>query len=183
MEDRDRRSSTKNWLMSKVSHAGEDHRDAMFVGGSDDFVVLDRAAGLDDGFGAGVGRFVQAVAERIEGVGSHGRSFEIQAVGGGTHDRDFGRIDAAHLASADAENLIRRREHDGVRFYVTTNPPGEVERLVFLFGWFSFRHDFAGADVNLAGVPILDQHTTTHAAQIVAAALGLTHIELRASEC
>jgi len=33
-------------------------------------------------------------------------------------------------------------------------------------------------DVNLAGVPILDQHAAAHAAQIVAATLGLTHVEL-----
>ena len=32
--------------MPKMSHAGEDHRDAMFVGGGDDFVVFDRAAGV-----------------------------------------------------------------------------------------------------------------------------------------
>ena len=119
--------------MPKVSHAGEDHGDAMFVGRGDDFVVLDRAAGLDDRFGAGVGRFVQAVAERIKSVGRHRRSFEIQAVGCGAHDGDFGRIDAAHLAGADAEDLIRRREHDRVRFDVAANPPGEVERLIFLF--------------------------------------------------
>lgn len=31
-------------LMSKVPHAGEDHRDAMFAGGGDDFVVHDSYA-------------------------------------------------------------------------------------------------------------------------------------------
>ena len=44
--------------MSKVPHAGEDHGNAVFVGGSDDFFVLDRTAGLDDRFGAAFGGFV-----------------------------------------------------------------------------------------------------------------------------
>ena len=61
MEDRDHRSSILDHqrLMPKVSHAGENHRDAMLVGGGDDFVVFDRAAGLDDRFGAGIGGFVR----------------------------------------------------------------------------------------------------------------------------
>jgi hypothetical protein len=38
--------------MAKMSHAGEDHRDAMFVGGGEDFVVVNQTAGLDDRLGA-----------------------------------------------------------------------------------------------------------------------------------
>jgi hypothetical protein len=34
--------------MAKVPHAGEDHRDAVFVGGGGDFVVFNQTAGLDD---------------------------------------------------------------------------------------------------------------------------------------
>ena len=46
IENRDLRSSIfssrkKNQLVSKVSHAGENHRDAMLIGRGNDFVVLD----------------------------------------------------------------------------------------------------------------------------------------------
>ena len=45
----------KRYLVPKVPHAGENHRYAMLVGGGDDFVVLDRAARLNDRLGAGIG--------------------------------------------------------------------------------------------------------------------------------
>jgi len=47
--------------MSKVSHAGEDHRHPVFIGGGDHFFVFDRASGLNNRLGAGLGRFVDAV--------------------------------------------------------------------------------------------------------------------------
>lgn len=34
-------------LMAEMTHVGEDHRDAVFVGGGDHFVIADRAARLD----------------------------------------------------------------------------------------------------------------------------------------
>ena len=55
-------------LVAEVAHAGEQHRQAGLVGGGDDFVVADRAAGLDHRRGAGFDRGEQAVGEGEEGV-------------------------------------------------------------------------------------------------------------------
>lgn len=54
--------------MFEVPHSGEDHRDAVLVGGLDDFLVPDGTAGLNHRCDAMFGGFVQAVAERKEGV-------------------------------------------------------------------------------------------------------------------
>ena len=48
-----------------MSDASEHHGDAMVVGGLDDFVVADRAAGLDHGGGAG---FDAATAPPEDGI-------------------------------------------------------------------------------------------------------------------
>ena len=58
--------------MAEVAFSGEDHGDAVFVGGGYHFVVSDAASGLDDGFDAGGRRRIQSVAEGEEGVaGAH----------------------------------------------------------------------------------------------------------------
>ena len=41
--------------MPEMAHSGHDHRQATFVGGSDDVLVLDRATRLDDGACACIG--------------------------------------------------------------------------------------------------------------------------------
>src|SRR5262245_32696474 len=93
IEDRDLPSSIFNpRLVSEMPHASEDHRDAMLVGGSDNLFVFNRAARLDDRFGTGLGRFVETVAERVEGIGGHCRPFEIQAMSRGAQDGDLGRV-------------------------------------------------------------------------------------------
>ena len=50
--------------------AGEEHRDAQFVGFGDGFLVADGAARLDDGCDAIFSRQGDRVAERQEAVGS-----------------------------------------------------------------------------------------------------------------
>ena len=162
-----------------MSHAGKDHRDAMLVGRRDDLFVFDRAAGLNHGFGAGVGCFVEAVAERVERIGCDRRAFEIQSMGGGAHDGDLGGIDAAHLAGTDAEHLIRRSEYDGVRFHMPADPPGEVQCPIFFRRRFALSHDLASMDVYLSRVPVLNQHAAAHAPEIVAAELGLAHVQFQ----
>jgi hypothetical protein len=57
----------------KVTLTGEDHGQAVLVGGGDHLVVAHRAAGLDDRGDAGGRRRVDAVAEREEGVGAERR--------------------------------------------------------------------------------------------------------------
>ena len=58
---------------------GKDHRQPVLVGGGDDFGVPHRAAGLDDGGGAGGRDGVEAVAEREERVRRGDRSRERAA--------------------------------------------------------------------------------------------------------
>ena len=48
---------------------GEDHGHVGSVGGGDDFLVADGAAGLDAGGGTGVDRGLEAVGEREQAVG------------------------------------------------------------------------------------------------------------------
>src|SRR3569623_3386467 len=57
--------------MAEEPHAGEYHSDIVLVGGADDFVVAQRAAGMDHGAHADFGGAVEAVAEREEGIGGH----------------------------------------------------------------------------------------------------------------
>ena len=71
--------------MFKMPHAGEYHSQAGLVGGGDDFVVADRATGLDHGGGTGFG-----------GGGMHGkRTLEGTLLGGCILTA---RTLAAHLA-------------------------------------------------------------------------------------
>jgi len=54
--------------VAEVPHPREDHRQAVLVGGGDDFRVLLGATRLRHGRRAGAGRLVQAVTEGEEGV-------------------------------------------------------------------------------------------------------------------
>jgi len=99
----------------------EHHRHPTFIRGGDDFRVADGTSGLDDGANSGVGEEVEAVAEGEEGVGGG------EGAGGGQdrfHDRDFGGVDAAHLAGADSDRLRFIRQDDGVGFDVGADDPG-----------------------------------------------------------
>ena len=88
--------------MAEVALAGEDHGDAVLVGGGDHLGVADAAAGLDDGRDAGGGGGVEAVAEREEGVaGAH----PADGPAGGPVGGDARRVEAVLLAGADAERL------------------------------------------------------------------------------
>ena len=56
----------------EVALAGEDHGDAVFVGGGDHFVVANRTAWLDHAGDASRSRRIKAVAEREERVARAG---------------------------------------------------------------------------------------------------------------
>ena len=58
-------------LVPEVAHPGEHHGEALLVRRIDHFLVAHRAAGLDDGGGAGFGGGQQPVGEGEEGVGGH----------------------------------------------------------------------------------------------------------------
>ena len=89
----------------EVALAGEDHGDAVLVGGGDDLVVADAAPGLDHGPHAGRGDGVEPVPEREEGVA--GAATALRPTGR-LRDRDAGRVEPVLLAGADADGLAVR---------------------------------------------------------------------------
>ena len=117
--------------MSEMPNSGEDHGHAQPVGGGDDVLVFHRATRLDDGGGAGGCDRLEAIGEREEGVGGgHG-------AGKGEHGllrAEFGGIDAAHLACADADGLAVARVDDGVRLDVFADAPGKEQVAQLLRG-------------------------------------------------
>ncbi|VEB51526.1 Uncharacterised protein [Salmonella enterica subsp. enterica] len=50
--------------MAEVAHVGEDHRNAVFVGGGNDFIITDRTARLDNAAHADSGSGINAITER-----------------------------------------------------------------------------------------------------------------------
>src|SRR5208337_3555486 len=115
--------------MAEVADAGEDHGHAQPVGGSDDFLILDRAAGLDDGGGSGLGYGFKAVGEGKEGVGGGYATLERED---GLHGSEAGGVYAAHLAGADAQGLAVAGIDDGIRFHVLRYAPGEEQAAQLL---------------------------------------------------
>ena len=111
--------------MSEMPAAGEHHREAVFVGGGDDFGVAHRAAGLHDGRRAG-GR--DASSPSRNGKNASDATTEPRS-------RSPPFITAAFTAStrliwpgADRERRVRPGEDDGVRLHVRADAPGESQR-------------------------------------------------------
>src|SRR5690348_6216541 len=88
--------------MPEMAHAGEHHRNAALVGRRDHLVVAYAAAGLDDRDRAVIGNDVEAVAKRKERIGCHHRAGKRQLRVPRLDGRDARRVDATHLARADA---------------------------------------------------------------------------------
>ena len=87
-------------LVSEVTTAGENHRDAMFVASGDDVFVFLGSARLDDGDDAGFGSSMDRIGEGEERIRSEDASLRAFAR---FVDGDFHAIDAAHLAGADTD--------------------------------------------------------------------------------
>ena len=75
----------------------------------------------------GVERDRRAVGEREERVAREHRAGRVVAELAGLLERDPHRVDAAHLAGADADRLQALREHDRVRAHVLADAPGEQQ--------------------------------------------------------
>ena len=97
--------------MAKMAYAGDNHRHAEAVGGLDDFRIVHRSSGLDDGGGSDAGDFLDAIGEGKEGVRGCDRAFQWQD---GFHGSDFAGVHAAHLSSADADGLPIAGVENGV---------------------------------------------------------------------
>jgi hypothetical protein len=136
-----------------MAEAGEYHGQVLLVGGGDHFRIAHRAAGLDHRRGAGLGQHVEAVAEGEEGVRCRHRADHGEAVVLGLDRGDARRIDAAHLAGADADGHAVLAIDDGVRLDVLGDAPGEQQVGHFLRGRRAFGHhlDVGLADARLVG--------------------------------
>src|SRR5207342_1507609 len=118
-------------LVPEMPDAGEHHRDVVFVGGGDDFVVAHRTPRLDDRADPGRGRGVNAVAERKEGVARHDRPRDLQTRFLGLERGDLRAYHATHLSGADADAAMVARIDDGVGLDVLGDAPGEHQVLEF----------------------------------------------------
>jgi hypothetical protein len=71
-----RRKGLKQWPLSvsKMTDAGEDHRQVETVGRGDDFFIANGAAGLNDGGYSVLGCFFHAIGKGEKSVGANNRS-------------------------------------------------------------------------------------------------------------
>src|SRR5512139_42906 len=111
------RSFTAASSVPEVAHAGEDHGDAVPVGGGDHLLVAHAAARLDHGAGAGLRDHVQPVAEGEEGIRGRHRPRERESVVLRLDRGDARGVDPAHLAGAHAQRHATTTENNGVGFH------------------------------------------------------------------
>src|SRR5690349_17539051 len=138
--------------MPEMAHAGEHHRNAALVGRRDHLVVAYAAAGLDDRDRAVIGNDVEAVAKGKERIGRHHRAGKRQLRVPRLDGREARRVDATHLARADAECTERLAIDDRVRLDEPRDSPGEEQVGDLLGGRRRLRHD---AQVARAHLPIV----------------------------
>jgi len=100
--------------MTEMTHSSKRHRQAMFVGRRDDFLVAHAATGLDHGARTGLSKHIDSIAERKKRIRRDYRPCERQASICSLYCRDTRRIDATHLARADAQCPSVPAVDDGV---------------------------------------------------------------------
>ena len=97
--------------MPEMPLAGEDHGDSVFIARGNDLFIATGTARLDDRGDTRRGGAVNRVVEREKRVGGeHGPAGAIA----GFFQGDFDRIDAAHLAGADADEHAVLHGYDRV---------------------------------------------------------------------
>src|SRR5690554_63121 len=159
-----------------MAHAGEDHRDAVFVGSVNHFLVAHGAARLDDSGNARRRSGVDAVPEREESIRCHDRPLHFQAFVGGLDASNLGAVNAAHLTCAHADGAAGLGVHDGIGFHVLGHFPGEQQVVQFLLGGLALGDDFHVFHGDHAQVTVLHQQATGHA--LVVHGLGALAVEL-----
>ena len=128
----------RNILMFEMSFAGEDHSDAVFVGGGDDLVIFLRAARLGDCDDSRLCGIIDIVREWKERVGGHNGTLRLFAC---VFDCDETRLNSVHLARADADDFTSFGKHDGVAFCMLGGKPGDAEVRELFIGGFCFRRE------------------------------------------
>ena len=100
--------------MAELTLASEHHREVVFVGGFDYFLIPHRATGLHDCRHTRVGRLLDAIAEWEERIGSHHRTLGVVSRQSRFVNGEECRVDARHLAGADSNRCPLTNQHDGV---------------------------------------------------------------------
>ncbi len=98
----------------EMPDAGKYHGEAPLIGGGYDFRVAHRAAGLDDGRCAGIGRRQQAVSKRKEGVRGGGRTRESLIRVFFRSARNLARLPNREPYAIDANSFGQRRRQQSL---------------------------------------------------------------------
>jgi len=149
-------------LVAEVADAGEDHGEVEAIGGGDDVLVADRASGLDDGGGSGLGYGFESIGKGKEGVGGGDAALEWQHTFHGAEARG---VDAAHLACAHADGLAVARVDDGVRLDVLDHFPGKEQGIELVFGRRAVAGNFQIGDGQAEAVGILEEKAAGNLAE------------------
>src|SRR5690554_4292400 len=163
-----------------MAHAGEDHGNAMLVGGIDHFLVAHGTARLDHCGDTGSGGGIDAVAEREESIGGHHRTLHFQVFIGGLDTGNFRAVNTAHLACAHTDGAARPGVDDGVGFHVLGHFPGEQQVVQLLFGRLALGDDFYVFHGHHTEIPVLHQQAAGHA--LVVHGLGALAVEFAAGQ-
>lgn len=98
-------------LVPEVAHVGEDHRNAVLIGGLDDLFIADTAARLDDGGDTGFGGGFNAIAEGRK----HPRPAQCPEVGSSAFCTAILKESTRDISSrADTDGLVTVGENDRV---------------------------------------------------------------------
>ena len=134
--------------MLKVTHACEDHGNAKFVAGVDDFLIADAPAWLDDRRDPGCSSHFDVVCKWEERIAGKHRTLGLVA---GMLERNVAAADAVHLASADADGYAVLGNDDGVGFDMLDHIPGENEIIQKRWIWLRF-----GDNLELCWIQMMD---------------------------
>src|SRR5919202_4870119 len=111
-------------LVLELARSREDHGDSLAVGGTDHLVVPNRAAGLDDRRDVGRDGAFDAVGKgKVRVRGEH----RARGAVAGVADGEIHRVDALHLAGANADDGEVLGQHNGIALDVFDRLPGELE--------------------------------------------------------
>ena len=155
-----------------MPRAREHHRDAVFVGRGDHFIVAHAAAGFDHAGRARVHHHIEPVAEREESIGGYSRAGQCQARILRLDARDARRIDAAHLACAHAEGHAAAAEHDRIALDEFRDLPGEQQIIHLLRCRLLLGHDAQFVRLHIFGIGRLHEQAAAHAFEIERIAPG-----------
>src|SRR5207302_4903418 len=133
----------------------------------DHLLVAHAAAGLDQRRGARLGEHVHAVAERKERIRRYGGSGERELRALRFQRGDAHAVDAAHLASTDAERGTVAGEDDRIGLYEFGDAPGEREIAPLRFARCFSRHHAQLAALHHAAIRSLHEQPAADALVVV----------------